>query len=233
MSKQLTSIQGVKKRNGFMVYGLVDKSFNQFVKNELFISPVAKIPEHDQRINEMAEYAQVLTDEITIEANGWKPIPNVFNIVASEDPWSVSDRMSVEQKKYMKFIAYKDVEGQLAVHETFHNAALFITGGERLLKIVLPWVDSVELTVFEKNIEEDVEEGLPLTYLKFPFAEYSTHFKRKEQFDTKESMQQSKLATNEKFDNRQVEEFGNMKMVTKIEKKKILGISYYFARFKR
>lgn len=240
MSKGLTTIQGVQKRNGFLVYALVDKNFNQFIETRDALQQQEvkhllpnSIPEHMSRITDMAFFCQTLTDDVTIKANGYKPIPDSFNIIACDNVWETSDKMSKEDRKYVKFIpkTETDIVGQLAVHETFHNTALFITGDTELLKIVAPYVDNVELTVLTDS-PRTLQEN-ETAFLKFPFEFYSSHFPRKNEFETKESKTQSKLSAPGKHDNRQVEEFGSMKMVTKVEKKSILGFGYKFVRFSR
>lgn len=178
MSNQLQKqhiIQGVEKRNPFIIFAIVDEDYNMYIHKNGEVERIADIPEHFDRMDTMSQFGEFNIDKLEYEAYGNKGVPHKFTRVYEDRHEETLDKKKIKNS-FTRFYDWDRLENNLRNHESFKKVSVFISGGSRLLKRMVPMADKVFITRVMNNVIDENTEVLD----KFPVEEFKKYFTKRQ-----------------------------------------------------
>jgi hypothetical protein len=223
--QQIKNIQGVAKHNGYIVIALIDKVGNMIIENEDgTLSHIDDVPEHEDNLQQISMMQNFVIDNIeyNVRKGGVKHKYNYLIDSEYDGPRiNVSDSVTRYPKSGLVRI--------LRNHEIYKRENLFFCGGSEFLKQVLPYIDSVMLTVIDHDYTNEVN-----VVDKFPIEEYSKHFRNKKSYISDTARVIKKTGEGMAPDTREVTILNDyFKLIRKVEKVKGTSNFYKFVTFTR
>lgn len=222
MEQVKKTINGIAKRNKYILTAVIDKAGNMLKSVDGKKQYLTVIPEHDERINVCAYGSKFVIDMDMFEVlNG--PVPFKYTYLMDDN----HNFEPLAAAKYCMRYRGSDIERVMLNHEIYKRETLFFMGGEKFIHTVLPYIDTLMLTVIDHDFTDEAE-----IVSKFPIEICESIFGHKKI----EHSQISEILTRQRKgyrpSNTEVTIISeHMKLITKVKKVKKVELPSYGYEF--
>ena len=207
------------KKNQFISFGIRDKNGTMYKEDGTFI---ANIKEFSERMKLLSQGSTIIIDDKYLIANEYQQISEHNTIVICDNVTKTKMEAPFKHRRKMEFVNKRDFHNILYNHELTKKSPLFICVDSSIMETISMCFDSMELIELDRVCENGSDDKLYISNL----------LKRRTKLNTEESTKNNKLQDSlDNFCTREEEIVsGSMKIITKIDKKSLIGYKYNLVR---